>query len=230
MYLDWSSERATYEAKIASISSEVAAWKALVTSQTPTVSFARHQSQVLRLSTIFEKIVENLTQRVSALNESDPIKLKRSVNNAILQAGQFWSYFESKLLTRYAAHTANFLLAADEFAWACLTDLNDARLGDANFVRKSPPLIYLGPNFSPFVIPADWSIKNQIAGVNDQLFEQFTRSIPFSVLGLPFYQTAHLPEIMVLAHEIGHVIDFDLGLTKTLDVCLDSLPASVLST
>lgn len=232
MYLDWSTEVATLKSKIASLRLELDAWSNLVkvapgpaqSVSSSEVSFSRHQSQILRLATLFEGIHSNLNMRLAQLKADDTGETKLELSKAILQACQFWAYFQSKFLTRFSTHSAPFLLAADEFAWACLKPLNIERAKSPGFNAKSPPLIYLGPSFSPFVIPTDWSLKSQIEGVKDQLFDQFMRRAPFAVLGLPFYQTTHLPEIMILAHEMGHVIDFDLGLTKSLDKAVAMLP------
>ncbi len=49
------------------------------------------------------------------------------------------------------------------------------------------------------------------------------------MVSLPYYQTAHLPETMVLAHEMGHVAEMDLELSGALAGALDAVPDAVIT-
>jgi hypothetical protein len=40
--------------------------------------------------------------------------------------------------------------------------------------------------------------------------------VPFPVIGVPWYQMAHLPDMVSICHEIGHVVEDDLALTDNL--------------
>ena len=39
------------------------------------------------------------------------------------------------------------------------------------------------------------------------------RSLPIPVIGLPWYQRQHLPDALVIGHEVGHLVEEDFGLT-----------------
>lgn len=226
--------RATLGGKLASLDEEIAAWRGIVDpppgGQQPDPEhdpFTRHQSQVLRLAAFFEGVGAALAAEIAALGEDASFETARAISKKILQGHALWSYFRDKLLFRYSRHLQSCLLVADELGWACIKALLAARQEAAgSAVSKVPPLIYLGPSLSPFVFPREWSLSGQILDVSDEIFAGLIRQAPFSVVSLPYYQTRHLPEILVLAHEMGHVADFDLGLSTALDAALESIPDS----
>lgn len=225
--------RATLGGKLASLNGEIAAWRGIVAPPPPGGQppahdpFARHQSQVLRLADFFEGVGEALAAEIAALGEDAGFETARAISKKILQGHALWSYFRDKLLFRYSPQLEPCLLAADELAWATIEPLVAARRAAAGSgFSKVPPLIYLGPALSPLVYPREWSLSGQILGVADELFASLVQRAPFSVVSLPFYQTRHLPELLVLAHEMGHVADFDLGLSTALDAALENIPDS----
>jgi hypothetical protein len=47
------------------------------------------------------------------------------------------------------------------------------------------------------------------------------RALPIPVIGVPWFQIQHLPEMLVVAHEVGHDIQSDFKLTKDIAQALN---------
>jgi hypothetical protein len=47
-------------------------------------------------------------------------------------------------------------------------------------------------------------------------FQDVLRRLPIPLIGVPWYQTFHLPGALIVAHETGHIIEFDFGLTDEI--------------
>jgi hypothetical protein len=225
-----STQKISLHQKLSSLENDIEAWNAIASENENEYAaiFARHQSQILRLHALFKGLIGQLKAEIDGLG-ADPSTVKL-INNKILQGHSLWSYFRAKLMLRYDAHLRLYLKAADELAWACFKPLmnerNKANPSGNNF--KVPPLIYLGRDISPFVFPRDWTIASQIPDVNDKLFAELVKKSPLSVVSLPFYQTSHLPETLVLAHEMGHVVEMDLALSDTLDQALEQVSLDII--
>lgn len=212
---------ASLSPKLASLEEELKRWKDLATNtrHSDYSRFTRHQSQINRLYDQFTGMIVELRKGTQGnLSLADV----RRMDDKILQAHALWAYFRSKLLLRYSAGLDPWLEAADDLAWACFKAVANARerAGGKEF-SKVPPLIYLGRETSPFVLPRDWNLSGQIPGVADTLFSVILSKSPLSLISMPFHQTAHLAETLVLAHEIGHVVEMDLGLSAALEAALE---------
>lgn len=214
---------ATLRNKLRSLQLDLNEWKATATSN---AAFAKHQSQIFRLHKLFARVIATLKVEMNASAVSDgddAFERARELSKKILQGHALWAYFRNKFFLRYSKNLQKYLAAADEFAWTCFKPLSAAAAGNGT-AYKVPPLIYLGQDVSPLVYPREWSLASQVVSVNDDVFQTVINSAPFSLVSLPYYQTAHLPETMVLAHEMGHVVEMDLGLSQALDASLDAIP------
>jgi hypothetical protein len=54
------------------------------------------------------------------------------------------------------------------------------------------------------------------AGIAIESFAGLLKALPISVIGLPWFQLGHLPDAVVIGHETGHNVEFDLGLTAPM--------------
>ena len=71
---------------------------------------------------------------------------------------------------------------------------------------------------APFAIPRGSSYAHQLSpGVmNSAQLAEAVRCLPIPVVAVPWFQLRHLPDALVLAHEVGHHVEDDFGLTPTL--------------
>lgn len=223
------------ERLLASLTDELAAWEGIVAGKAQggkdaaaeARRFAPHRSQILHLRGFFDGIVGQLRADIHASDATQATANR--IGDRILQVHAIWAWFRAKLLLRYSPALSPWLFAADELAWACFRPLAEARAaaptgalpsGHNAALLKVPPLIYLGREVSPFVYPRDWSLASQIPGITDGVFLAVLQRAPFALVSMPYYETAHLAETLVLAHEVGHVVDLDLGLSGALDAAL----------
>lgn len=130
----------------------------------------------------------------------------------VLALFRIWEFLRSRLAQRLEERFYKSLLVADEFAFACYQPAAAA-------LYKEPPLVFLNGGFSPFILPrgrefqAEFVPNDLIQG--EGLLDAMSR-LPFPVIGVPWYQVASAWELPVIAHEVGHSIEGDLGLTAKL--------------
>jgi hypothetical protein len=147
-----------------------------------------------------------------------------SWENEILAAHAIWEVFRSKLVLREDALFAKKLAACDDLAWECYGPA--LQLWDPD--RKGPPLVYLSATWSPFAVSRDTNFQNEVktsarapAALRDEQYQQVLRQLPVPLVSIPWYQVFHLPGALIIAHEIGHVVEDDFGLTKEIGSALD---------
>ena len=68
--------------------------------------------------------------------------------------------------------------------------------------------MFLNGGISPFAISRGKAFQaEEVIGQafpEDRRLRMYLRQIPVSVIGVPWFQVCHLPDILVLAHETGH--------------------------
>jgi hypothetical protein len=114
---------------------------------------------------------------------------------------------------------ATFLKAADAFAWACYAPML-TRYGDAQGSRRAPPLVALQGEWSPFAIPRDhiYQVMRSPGGWTDSApFAAVIGALPVPIVGVPWLHLDHLPDMLLVAHEIGHIVEHDFALEETVD-------------
>ena len=225
--------------KLTSLQSTIEYWRSIADNKHSQPSLFQHNhSQIVRLCDLFHSLADELNQEFSAFDGSSGTAFDdaRVLNKKLVQGHALWSYFQDKLMVRHSDVLRPYLDAADDFAWSCFEPILRKRQevlasqppSEVSVSIKIPPLIYLGPEISPYVYPRDWALHKRPASVSDGLFQEVLRASPFSFISMPYYQTAHLPEAMVLAHEMGHVVELDLGLTNDLDASFERIDDSTI--
>jgi hypothetical protein len=143
----------------------------------------------------------------------------RNLEELVLGAYQVWEFFRSKLVQRREAEFQPSLRVMDEFAWLCYQPIRHVVWGDSPQC-KEPPLVYLNGGWSPFVVVRNNAFRAE-AVRRDLLksadFKIALSSLPFPVLGVPWCQVPHLPDALILGHEVGHAVEADFELQGRLD-------------
>jgi hypothetical protein len=124
-----------------------------------------------------------------------------------------WEFFRNKLAQRLETEYRNYLVIADEFAWACYQPVITAG------ILKEPPLTYFNGASSPFILTRKSRFEPEAVPrelIQGDAFEEALERLPFPVIGVPWNQSAHLAEAVVIGHEIGHSIEVDLKLRTTI--------------
>lgn len=211
-------KRAELELKLSGLADEFTDWKKLTAAGS---ALEKHNSQVARLTGQLGRAREKLAAQVSAV-DFDVLDDARTTESDVLAVHRIWDFFRSKLAQRDSGSLRKFLIAADDLAWACYAPMCDARSAASPEWRqrvKEPPLSFLNGGTSPFaqVRNVAFQIEDTLEdGLDQTKFGELVQKLPIPVIGIPWHELSHLPEILVVGHEIGHAVEYDLDLTGEL--------------
>jgi hypothetical protein len=218
-------KRAELLAKLRSVADELDGWQATVGTDK---AMQRHWSQV-------EKIVADLrplVHRVQTEIESSDVSASwLQLEAYVLDLHRVWGFFRDKLMLRRLEFEP-YLLMADEFTYACYEParVSAAAAGhSAAARRREPPLVYLSAVASPFSLSRGGPAGAQ-AGPNEPASpaaRALIDELPVPVIGVPWFQLRHLPDAMMLGHEVGHLVVSDfVGLDAVEDIVEQALDDS----
>jgi hypothetical protein len=207
-------KQAELEAKRRALTIELQFWRDESEERRP---MEKHHSQIRRIATRFESALATLQEEIAdAVRDHTLLDQALTLETLIIDLHRVWDFFRSKLLPRTTgAPFHEFLDVADDLAWAFYEPaINAARVPDL----KQPPLTFFHDATSPAALARNYSYRSfvgpeQFSNVDA---EEILKSLPVPVIGLPWFQTGHLPDILVIAHEVGHHVEDDLQLTQTL--------------
>ncbi len=208
-------KQAELRAKLAGLDGEFTTW---LESSERGRSLEKHHTQIRAVIDSLRAPVEHLRGQVE-----DPAGLDRwtRTERELLRVHEVWDFFRQKLALRDVQVFRPYLDLADEFTWACYEPAQrrsrEAGQRPPGSTRE-PPLTFLGPVAAPFAIKRGSSYASQLdPGVmNSAELAEAVRCLPIPVVAVPWFQLRHLPDALVLAHEVGHHVEDDFGLTPTL--------------
>lgn len=203
--------------KLQSLGRELALWR-----QDSTGDLRLHHSQIQRVTAVLCGLRQEIREQRER-GAADGIFNDRNIELGALELHRMWEFFRSKFALRKIDAFRPYLAAVDEFAWACYKPARD-EAEDAGVIAqdalKEPPLVYLSGGWSPFAMPRNQQYTAEsVPGerVRNAAFVQALKHLPVSVISLPWYQVEHLPDAVVVGHEVGHLIEDDLQLTGTIE-------------
>ena len=220
-------ERRIAEARVRAkaLGAELASWRDASEAGKP---LEKHHSQIRRIAAILQGLLDRVTNELDA---SAPTALARIRGNEerLLTAHTIWEFFRSKLAQRLDASFGDYLRVCDDLAWNCYAPASEKFQGRAANVnassgRKEPPLVFLNAGWSPFAMGRDAAFQvDRVAGgwLAQEEFRSAVERLPVPLIGLPWYQVAHLPDVLVTAHEVGHIVEWDFGLRADLLKAID---------
>ncbi|MET9735102.1 hypothetical protein ABZZ79_32015 [Streptomyces sp. NPDC006458] len=183
-----------------SLDRETARWEEAAAE--PDQPLEKHRSQVACLTRLLRTSLSDL----SRLPDSE-------LAEPILDLHHVWDFFRSKLVLRCLPQYQEFLDTADELAWACYRPALEA----AGLPSSVPPLVFLSRDAVPFTLARGSDYRGLLpSGVRTRPGADAVRRLPFPIIGVPWHQTEHLPDVLAVAHEVGHHIEDDCELTEAL--------------
>ncbi len=209
------------EQKLASLDSELAEW----TDRPTREPMPRRYSQVVRLNRVISALLESMTTSTNWKSPSEDIALANAVawEKRILTAYAIWELFRSKLAQRDESFFQQRLLAYDDLAWACY----EPAMTHYSATPKEPPLLYLTSTWSAYLQRRDSAFDTDVekgkdagAALDQVDYRAALKKLPFPLLALPWFQVSHAPSALLIAHEVGHAVEFDFDLTATIDKTL----------
>jgi hypothetical protein len=143
----------------------------------------------------------------------------REIETTALELHRIWEFFRAKFAMRKVEWLQRYLDAVDDFAWACYKPARDSASAVKAAALKEPPLVYFGGGWSPFAMPRDYPFEAERVPeepVRNRAFIEALKKLPLPVVAIPWFQIEHLPDAVVIGHEVGHLVEDDLGLSKTI--------------
>ena len=200
------------EGRIDALAAEISYWRA----QTKTDNnFKRHHSQVDSFARIIEKLSASEDPRKGKAIEDASDARERS--RTVLGLFRIWQFLRGKLVQRTDEQFREFLWIADEYAWLCYKPIYDSGL-------KQPPLVFLNGGYSPFTLTRQdefqaESVPHELLGGKSLIAAM--KSLPFPVIGVPWYQVRTLADLPVIGHEVGHSVEADLDLSDAIEKAIE---------
>ncbi|WP_066362059.1 hypothetical protein [Herbidospora mongoliensis] len=194
--------RIELHAKIAGLEAELAAWRSL---SAPGARLEKHHTQIAAVTAALQVAVDHLT---AGADSPDPWT---ATEHLLIRTHDVLDYFRAKFALRLADVFADYLTVADELAWECYEPVRAYAPK-----LKEPPFVFLGPSAEPFSIARGADYATELTAKPKGSLRQVVERLPVPVIGVPWFHLRHLPDALVIAHEVGHLAETDLNLTPTL--------------
>ncbi|HEX7680027.1 MAG TPA: hypothetical protein VF713_17995, partial [Thermoanaerobaculia bacterium] len=206
------------QAKIGSIGVELAFW---CKESAATRPWEKHHSQIIRLASQIDTAAARLSASLKAATDAGTVLNEaRKLERMVIDLHAVWEFFRAKFVIRGVAELSSHLIVADEFAWACYKPA----LERIDPLHREPPLTFFQSDSSPFALSRNHAFASAI---NERLRSDdaiaMLKSLPIPVIAVPWFQSRHLPDLLIVAHEVGHHVE-DLGLTADLLAALVNVP------
>lgn len=212
-------KRVELERKLGAVTTSVEAWR---TVSATGKAHQRHHSQVKRIAEVIAEYQRLLTQRLPAADdEARLLAESEGLARATVDLHRIWEFFRAKLAQRDVATLWTHLRAADELAWRCWEPARAVAPGGASL--KQPPLVYLNGGWSPLALSRERAFTAEYVEGQlrlDSSLRKAVERVPVPVIGLPWTQLAHAPEMIAVGHEVGHIVEQELKLEGAVSTLL----------
>lgn len=206
-------KRAELAAKLTSLKDDLRAWTVMSRAGG---ALEKNHTQLERLETDFLPVADRLV--ADSRDEVSPERW-RVVERAVTDLLSVWGYFRDKLAVRLVPGYGSHLAAADDFAWACSLPAHEAAVAAGQVGHaavREPPLVCLDDVTSPYSLARGTSFEGELAAAQrlSPSSRLLLRRLPIPVIAVPWFQLRHLPDLLVVAHEVGHHLLRDLALEE----------------
>jgi hypothetical protein len=189
----------------------------------------QYATQLRLILEVLGKALENVETAAASIGAADAApawKECRRLDRALVWVRRLWTFFRSRFDQRDEASMGPVLAAADEIVWSCYAEpFRNARL-----TPGAAPLPYIENRFSPQATPRVDPPPDLKSDVDAAFLTSYLAELPVAVIGLPPACLEHPWELVYLAHETAHHVQYDLvntprwGLVTTFG---DGLAAAV---
>jgi hypothetical protein len=228
-------KRAELDAKLRGMIADIEHWRVLGARGGP---LEKHQSQLTRIGVVIRDAVTEIDNERKSLAGDDDQFLARAapLELQLLCLHRVWDFFRVRLAQRLVPHTALFLAVANELARRLVDPIVARRTTADGFdqaLHAEAPFVYLCAPIrgtlsnTPFALGRDLGIdlsldESGVLGAVPVPLRRLVDRVPIPIIGVPWYQLAHPPDMALIAHEAGHVAEFDAKITGDLDAALES--------
>jgi hypothetical protein len=214
-------KHAELEAKCNAFEAELQQWRGAVS------SLPQHTTQITRLTALFAPLASGVRAQIRRRAAGDIVARAFDLSAEVLMLFRAWAFYRQKLDQRFVPWQREFLEVADDLAYRWWKPARDAALAVAvrkASVAKEPPLVFLNGDVSPFTITRRTGFTVEEAGGLDPAevawSAKLLRLSPVPVVGVPYFAARHIPDLMVIAHEVGHNVEDDFRLKDDLEAAV----------
>lgn len=211
----------------------IAGWKKQTDQNTAKMGI--HQSQIRAVGEMFDefqarqtKLAEKLDPATAgAMQPEDFRRIRQEFEQELTGSHSIMAAFRYIFAQRHdSAETKEMLDSADLIAADCYLPcikLANRWLGRPAGDFREPPLVYLNAKLSPAAITR----RHYFGLVGLDLYGSLEQQLPISIVSLSFHDVAAVWTFCSLYHEVGHLVDQDIGLLEDFKTALKgSLAAS----
>lgn len=187
--------------RIARLAADVDAWLKRWANDTQQIS------QITRCARLVQELVAMLDARAKALGDTDAFEKGRALDSDLAVIERLFQLYRDRFDQRVKGTDAerNALKAVDRLISSCMLQVQHPEL--------PMPLAYLDAAYAPMATPRT-KPPAQLA-TRDRKLAEALRLLPIPLIALP-YSIVDEPWWMVLvAHEVGHHVQYDRGLVAT---------------
>jgi len=195
---------------VASLPAELDAW---INWAAAGSTLEKNFSQIRALEHFMQTLCQSNEATVNALDPTGDVDVfldkAGCLTEDVIKSYIVWDFFRDRLELRFVPQFQQPLLMADLISHDCYTTIMDR--AKALQIRperdfREYPLIGLAAKFSPATWPRGWrppALQNH--------------NLPVPIIDLPWDHLINTWELLIIAHEVGHDMDTDLGnLTEAL--------------
>lgn len=207
-------------AKLENLIEELDRW---VEVSEPAAALEKHHTQIRRIDRQLRSVGLRLQEDIRS---ADVGRDWRRLERQTLDLHRVWDFFREKFALRFVPWLQPYLIMADEFAWACYEPVQKLAVEEgvvaAGSVRE-PPLVCLTAVSTPYSIPRGASYAADVGGgaALSTAARQLVSRLPVPVVGVPWFQLRHLPDALIIGHEVGHHVFRDFGLRPDAERLVD---------
>jgi hypothetical protein len=179
-----------------------------------------HQSQIVTVKMVLDNLQEQQDEVIVSLAPTLPAgeftEKRGEIEDLLTSAHSIMSVFRYIFSQRNESPHYNRLLDVADLVAAecyipCIKLANKWKNLPQDHYRE-PPLTYLNAMLSPAAITR----RHTLSKVGLQLHAELEEQLPISVISLPFHDTVAVWTFCSIYHEVGHLLDNDIGLRKEL--------------
>jgi hypothetical protein len=201
--------------KLASLPMELGQWRIKAQTHEP---LAKNHSQITRVILRMEGFQNKVESELQEAVQQDELwKRAGVIETKALLLHMVWDFFRTRFSLRTVSPFDRYLALADAFGRACYEPAV-RHLKTIPATEFCPaPLITFNDQISPWSSGADAPApESGPDGVTVAQLTQAINSMPLALIGVPWSYLTYLPHMALLAHEVGHAVEQDGGLTDAI--------------
>jgi hypothetical protein len=177
---------------------------------------ASHRSQLVAVDQWYDAILGYFSSDLSARPERERA---RKIRGPLFGLLKLWDRVRERLQQHETGGDGRAWRGADDVAYACYEPTLKqarARCRGRRFQRRPPPLPLMSPEWGaqPMMFEAGELPREFVEALSGEALRTFRLSWPLTLVMLPTTYVDSPWWLVMLGHEVGHVIHFELGIQE----------------